>query len=341
MDYVEGRILTDHGFEKGYIGFSSDGIQEQGNGLAPKKPKARGIIIPSCINAHTHIGDSFIRFKNINLPKDIEKLVAPPHGLKHTLLSKASNTEIIAGMKHAINEMISMGTSSFCDFREQGIKGLKQLHSAVAHQNITGIIFSRPLQMNYDKNEIDMLLKHSDGIGLSSVSDWEFSEIKKIAAHTKRKKKKFVLHASEAFREDIDMILDLKPDFLIHMTQASLSDLCRVRDENISVVLCPRSNAFFHLNLDVERMKQSKVNLLLGTDNAMINSPNVLEEAQYLLKNSNVFSPQELLDMITYSPRKVLNLDDCIQGLNRSSTIVTVEEKSLRPLYIKISGGTE
>ncbi len=339
MKYVSGDILTQNGFQKGHIGFTQDGTIIQGKGSAPEKPIVKGIIIPTFINSHTHIGDSFIRAKQIKLPRNVEQLVAPPNGLKHTLLNKASEKEIITGMKQSIQDMIESGISSFCDFRENGITGVHQLKTALKDRKITSIILSRPLYMNYDKKEIDQLLENSDGIGLSSISDWEYSEIEKISKHTKQKKKKLVLHASEAIREDIETILDLKPDFLIHMVKATKSDLIKVKEENIPIVLCPRSNAFFHLKIDLKLLKKSGIDLMLGTDNAMINTPNVLEELHFLQKTSNVFSTQELLNMITYTPRKALNLDDGIHGLNCSSNIVVLDEDTLKTIYITKYGG--
>ena len=254
MKYVEGDILTQNDFQKGYVGITRDGTIEIGKGPPPKKPIAKGIIIPTFVNSHTHIGDSFVKTKKIKLPRNVEKLVGPPNGLKHTLLKTASEKEIITGMDHSIQDMIKTGVSSFCDFRENGISGINQLKTALKNKNINSIILSRPSCLNYDKEEIDLLLKNSAGIGLSSVSDWDFSEIEKIAKHTKTKEKIFALHASEIIREDIDFILDLKPDFLIHMIQVTESDLIRVKEEKIPVVICPRSNDFFNLKINFKLM---------------------------------------------------------------------------------------
>ena len=42
--------------------------------------------------------------------------------------------------------------------------------------------------------------------------------------------------------QDIEAVIDLKPDFLVHMCHASDSDLQKARDAGISIVVCPRSN---------------------------------------------------------------------------------------------------
>ena len=74
MDYVSGEILTDNQFKKGFIAFENGIIIETGEGIPPKKPICKGLIVPTFVNAHTHIGDSFIREKNLALPKNIENI---------------------------------------------------------------------------------------------------------------------------------------------------------------------------------------------------------------------------------------------------------------------------
>lgn len=334
MEYVSGEILTKNGFEKGFLGFEKDKIVESGNDHPPKKPVCKGLIVPSFVNAHTHIGDSFIREKNIKLPKDIEKLVAPPYGLKHKLLKEVSGEDVIKGMEESIDTMIKAGTKCFCDFRENGILGISQLKSALKLWNISPVILSRPDTLTYERDEVALLLKNSDGIGLSSISDWDYSEIKKIARHTKKENKIFAFHASERIREEIDLILDLKPDFLVHMVKAKESDLIRVKECDIPIVLCPRSNSFFGLKPDMDLLKKSGIELLLGTDNAMLSSLDILDELRYVKNMTSVFSVDELLNMITYTARKALNLSPSILGSSSPADFVVLDKKTLKTLYI-------
>ena len=334
MEYISGEILTVNGFERGYLGVENLKIMDRGKGNPPKKPIHKGLIVPTLVNAHTHIGDSFIRKRNLKLPRNVEDLVAPPDGLKHRLLKETSDQEIIGGMRKSIDEMTKTGISYFCDFRENGLQGINHLKKALEKTNISPVILSRPNQLTYNKDEIDLLLKNSQGIGLSSITDWEYSEIEKIAKHTKKRKKTFAIHTSERIREDIDLVLNLKPDFLIHMVKATESDLIRAKDADIPIAVCPRSNAFFGLEPNIKMMKKIGIDIMIGTDNAMLNAPSVLDEIGYIQSLSTEFTKWELLQMITYIPRKALNLDADIHDLDSPAEFVVLDKKYLKTLYI-------
>ena len=336
MEYVSGEIFTVNGFQRGYLGFENHKIMDRGKGNPPKKPIRKGLIVPTLVNAHTHIGDSFIREKDIKLSKNIKELVAPPNGLKYKLLNQASEDEIIDGMKKSIGEMKRTGISHFCDFRENGTAGISQLKKALENENVSSLILSRPKELRYDHCEIEQLLKNSDGIGVSSIVDWNYKELEKVAKHAKRKGKIFAIHASEGIRENIELILDLKPDFLVHMVKATESDLIRAKDANIPVAVCPRSNAFFGLKPNMKLMKKIGIDIMIGTDNAMLNTPNVLDEIEYIRSRSTEFTKWDLLQMITYIPRKALNLDVDILDLNSPAEFVVLDKKYLKTLYISV-----
>jgi cytosine/adenosine deaminase-related metal-dependent hydrolase len=335
MEYIYGDILTKNGFKKGYIGYEDSEIIEFGEKKPIKKPKAMGFIVPTLINSHTHIGDYFIKKIKIKIPRNIEKLVAPPNGLKHRLLNETPESKIINGMKESINIMSKNGISKFIDFRENDVKGIKQLKKAIKNNvNISPVILSRPEKHIYNKDEIKNLLNNSQGIGLSSISDWEYSEIQKIAKHTRIKNKIFAIHASERIREDIDKIIELNPNFLIHMNLATELDLIKVKENNIPIVICPRSNKFFNLKTNYNIIEKLGIIMLLGTDNAMINSPNIITELNYYKKISKIESYEKLLNMITYNPRKVLNLDYNILDLKLINDFIILDYKTLKPLKI-------
>ena len=332
MHYAKGDILTPTQLTPGYIAYNKNGIQDIQLNATPPTTDITGIIVPTFINSHTHLGDAFINQQKHPIPHTILEAVAPPNGLKHRLLKTTPKKTIQHGIEWALNHMVQNHTSGFLDFREGGLPGIQLLKQPLNTYHLTGIILGRPTTLTYDNNEIETLLKNADGIGISSISDWDYTLLKKIAKKTHTAKKIFALHASEAHRENINQILDLKPHLLIHMTQATESDLILIAEENIPLVICPQSNHYFNLTPPYQLIKKTKIPLLLGTDNAMLTSPNILNELRFLKQQTKIFSPKELLNMITYTPRKALNLDDHIPGLNLPSSFVVLHHQSLEPL---------
>ncbi|MFQ6060096.1 MAG: amidohydrolase family protein [Thermoplasmata archaeon] len=282
MPWVNGQILTGEGFQQGSIEFDEEGIKDISKQKS-KHPIAEGLVLPLFVNPHTHIGDSFIKEE---VRGTMEEIVAPPEGLKHRLLEKASDKEIVNGMREAIAQMRDSGISHFVDFREGGVKGVSLLYQAALGFALTPVVYGRPLGMEYDRNEMEPLLRVVDGVGISSCLDWDPSVLEKIRADVKRLGKGFALHASERVREDIDTLLDLEPDFFVHMLEATDSDLERCADAGIPVVVCPRSSAFFGKIPDIERMLDKGVTVALGTDNVMFSSPSIFEEMRFIYRMS-------------------------------------------------------
>lgn len=258
---------------------------------------ATGLVLPAFSNAHTHAGDAVVRE---DLKGTLEEIVAPPHGLKHRILAKAEDDDVIAATRAYLEDMVQTGTTSFWDFRELGLRGLRQLYMAVLGLPLRPFAFGRPIGLSYDAEEARAILRSADGIGISSLLDWPADEAAKLARDSHAAGKAFAAHASERLRESIDDVLDLKPDLLVHLTEATDADLTRVRGEDVPVAVCPRSNAFFGKVVDLPKLVRSGVHLLLGTDNAMINSPSMLRELDFAWKVSRLrggVEPRPLLDM--------------------------------------------
>jgi len=277
MDRVTGWFYDGHRFRDGTIGWEDGVIVEARSGRA-RNAIAEGLIIPGLWNAHTHLGDAVVTRE---LRGTIEDLVAPPHGLKHRILAKAKDDAVVAAMRRAMATMVRTGTTGCTDFREGSVKGLRLFYSALAALPLQGIALGRPEGLEYDAREVAAVLRSSDGIAVSSHEDWPPDAIAKLAHHVQREKKLFAVHCSERIREDIDRVLGLRPTFLVHMVQATDADLARCSDADVPVVVCPRSNAFFGMTPDIPRMLRAKVELHLGTDNAMINVPSMLREMEF------------------------------------------------------------
>ena len=90
MQYVTGKLLTENGFVPGHLGFEDGVISEVGKGQR-RDALAKGLIIPSMFDAHTHLGDSFLgpKLRRFKGDRSVPALFAPPHGFKHRELAKA------------------------------------------------------------------------------------------------------------------------------------------------------------------------------------------------------------------------------------------------------------
>ena len=109
--------------------------------------------------------------------------------------------------------------------------------------------------------------------------------------------------------------LSLKPHFLVHMTYASKSDLHVAAKKIRGIVVCPRANSSLAEGIpDITLMQKAGCTLGLGTDNVMINSPDMFREMDYLWKvtmglHKKRINPKEILKMATVNGGKILKKD--------------------------------
>lgn len=270
----------------------------------PPSDAAPGIVCPPLVNAHTHLGDAALA--PLELSGTIEEVFAPPDGLKHRHLRELSRTDAIDGMASAIGTMARTGTRRFLDFREGGMDGVALLEEAVARARTRGAdgvdaagpdarggatarppveacILGRPADLAHDPDEVDALLDRCPGLGLSALRDFPDGVAEAIADHVHARGGRLALHASEAVREPIGPVLDLGPDLLVHLCQATPDDLAAVADAGVPVAVCPRSNARFGLEAPLPGLLEAGASVHLGTDNAMFQPPDLLAEAAFSL----------------------------------------------------------
>ncbi len=269
---VSGPIIYGDDFEikDGYVVIDGSKVKEVG--FERCDPDFEGLICPAFINAHTHVGDSLIRDPPY-MP--LEKLVAPPDGLKHRALAAASPEEVSRGMRSALEEIWRTGTCHFIDFRENGAAGARLLrHLAGNKATVLGRLTP--------EDTIEEVLEAGDGVGISSARDVPADVLQAIVENAKKSRKIVGIHAGELNRKDIKKAIEIMPDFLVHMTHAVGPDIERAAGEGIPVVVCPRSNAMTGVGLPpVKRMREAGVALALGTDNVMLNSPDMLREMEW------------------------------------------------------------
>ncbi len=329
MEYVSGKVLTAEGFQDGHVGFEDGMVVEVGKGHA-KENVAEGIILPTFVNAHTHIADYVVP---VDLSLTLAEIVAPPNGLKYRVLSATPEDRQRAAIAEMSETMLRRGTSAFSDFREGGVKGAQLMSSA---QGARPYVLGKPRAPRFDREEITELLKLTEGIGPSAISDWDYEELREMAKFVRSRGKTIALHCSERVREDLDQVLDLKPSYLVHMTQATDADLERCAQLDVPVVVCARSNMFFGMVPPLARMVQHHVVVALGTDNAMISMPDMFVEAEFvgrLLRQQGISRLDCVLSMVASNGRKIINQSPLMEIVpDRPMDLMVVRSKNGDPL---------
>ena len=279
------------------------------------------IVCPSFINAHVHIGDSIIKDEGYGLT--LAEMVKPPNGVKHVALSNAEDDELVDAMSQSMWDMVRSGTTHFIDYREGGIKGVKLLRKASEDIPIKPIILGRDDSFYGDdpdlgkvKKAIRKLLKVADGIAPSGFGEITSEVAQIITGECAKQGKISSIHVAESESNQIESLNNenitevakgVKYNFaqLVHLTNPKANDLKLVADSNQNVVVCPRANATLNVGVaPLSKMFDLDYMPLLGTDNVMLNSPNMFREMEFTLKLMSVYykryiNPKELVKMAT------------------------------------------
>jgi len=316
------------------------------------------LLIPGLINSHTHIGDSIA--KDIALDRDPDSKINPVSGIKQKILRETEPKKLIHFMRKTVKSMLKKGTTTFVDFREGGLDGVLLMQKVLSNTPIRSIILGRieyyqskdqikrntPIPQSY-QNQIDQLLKNCDGIGISGSNEnsdsslKEFSKIKKIRAiHCAETKQSYLKSKQITRKTEPKRSMLLKPNFLVHMTYASKSDLNIVSKKTRGIVVCPRANASLAEGIpNVNQMMKMNCNVAIGTDNLMINSPDLFREMDFLWKvtmgiHKKRVEPKKILKMVTVNAGKLLDKKiGCIkEGYLADAVFIKKNSLDLDPL---------
>jgi cytosine/adenosine deaminase-related metal-dependent hydrolase len=280
---VTGAVLDVDGARPAYVRFRGGRVAEVGqlgtDSTRGRLRRIRGIVVPSPVNAHTHLGDSVSVREPPSGP--VARLVQSPGSYKFRLLAESSRNEKIDAIRASLRRMEREGIAAVVDFREEGLVGVEIFRAAARGTSIRATVLGRPVARPVDRDELRSLLSVADGVGLSSARD-ESDETRRLVARACRAAgKRFALHASEAVREPPEQFLDPRPDLLVHLARATSDDLRAVRDARVAVAVCPRSNALFGRQPPLRAMERLGLNVLLGTDNAMFHPPSIWRELAF------------------------------------------------------------
>jgi len=275
------RYQHGEGFVEGWLEHDGARVVRQGEGDPPGTAEARGLLVPAPVNGHTHVGDRVARGQvPAGLP--LADVVAPPDGFKHRVLRDTPRARLVTGMQRALDEMVAAGSRTCFDFREQGPDGVRMLREATRDTRAHTIALGRP--SSDDDEGLRRVLEVADGLGISGLGDSSGDTPERAAQAAHWANKCLAIHFSEARREDVGRVLSLKPDFLVHVTQADKDDLTAIAAAGTPIVLCPRSNARFGTAPDLPSMHALDIPLALGSDNAMFHDLGVWAEAALLAR---------------------------------------------------------
>ena len=316
------------------------------------------LLIPGLINSHTHIGDSIA--KDIALNKDPDSKINPIFGIKQKILRETEPKKLTYFMRKTVKSMLKKGITTFVDFREGGSEGVLLIQKALSNIPIRAIILGRielyqskdqikkniPISQSY-QNKIESLLTNCDGIGISGSNENSDSALKQLsktkktrAIHCAETEQSYLKSKQTTKKTEPERCMLLKPDFLVHMTYASKSDLKLVSKKIRGIVVCPRANASLAEGIpNVEQMMKMNCNVAIGTDNLMINSPDLFREMDFLWKvTMGIYKkrvePKKILKMATVNAGKLLNKKiGCIkEGYMADAVFIKKKDLDLDPL---------
>lgn len=327
MIFKNATLLCGEDFEvvRGYLIIEEGKINEISEGRCPYKRAVdlkRGIVFPAFTNTHVHLGDAVAQ--DIGAYESLERRVGPG-GIKFSVL-REKEKELPQGIRTALKDMLSSGTTAFCDFREGGVEGVKLLRSSL-NKTLDAVILGRP-----NGDDIAQLLEVCEGIGISGTADYPEKELKDIARAVKRKNKLLGIHVAEV-ENDVEKALKLEPSFMVHLTSASEGSLELLRESKVPVVLCPRANAM--LGAGIPRIKELMMENLaaLGTDNIMVNSLSMLREMEFAFKaargisRDHSFDAARVLRAATINGRKILGLNSNAIEEGKEANIIILDRR--------------
>lgn len=319
IEIVDG-VITHIG--KGYLGNAID--------------YRNSIAIPAPVNAHLHILDyAFLDYETGTL--NLRDLVAEPNGLKHRLLNAMSEKNVVHACRSVFKKLRKSGVTAAIAFIELPWTATIVRRIAKDH-GINAIILGRP-RANVT---VEKVLELFDGLGLDSPLRYSEEELTKMKSLCKLSGKVLSTHIAETAnaraKGDFEIAARyLDPDLWVHCTHLSEEDIAELAEKQKTIVACPRSNML--LGVGIPRLKsfiESKLNVLLGTDNAGFVEPDIwreLEIAYDILRLSGLaVDPREVLKMATVNVEKIpgLGIENAIaEGRKANLVLLDATEISL------------
>ena len=328
--------------------------------------KGTQVIIPGLYNSHTHMGDSVLPDGATGLT--LEQGFFRPHGYKYRELAKLTEETHLPHVTAHLRYMARTGTVCHLDFREQGAPGARLLRRASEQSGVQSVILGQfnsvpfspdQLQANEApfseeaRAELSALLDAADGFSESTMNDLTDAAWRELRELTLARGKLRAIHCLEnAGYRDVslqitgrgDLIRAIEgydPHIIVHLTVANAEEIALLVRAGKTGVLNPRANANLGLPLPpVAALLSAGANLLLGTDNGLLNSPSMLAELDFTYKLAKSQfgdalrpEPSAILKMATSNIRAVLGGDHygyLDVGLPASFAVLDFHQSHLR-----------
>ncbi|NJN87281.1 MAG: amidohydrolase family protein [Leptolyngbyaceae cyanobacterium SL_7_1] len=324
------------------------------------------VIMPGLYNCHTHVGDSCLPDGATGM--SLEAGFFRPDGYKYRELAKRSEAELLFHIVNHLGYMTRTGTIGHIDFREQGLYGSQLLRKAADQVGIDSIILGQfnclpftPQELHQNQAELspqallelESILSIADGFSESTMNDLTDRAWLQIREIVQRHNKFSAIHCLEnqGYREtsvaitgrgDLERAIDLyRPNLVIHATVANEMEIALLSTHRMNLALNPRANANLGLPLPpIAKLMESDANLLLGTDNGLLNSPNLFAELDFTYKVAKSQfgdavrpDPRMILQMVTSNVRSLLHNDTygyLEQGLPADFIVLDFTQPHLR-----------
>lgn len=312
------------------------------------------LMLPGFVNCHTHLGDSVA--KDVALGTGVEGRVHPVYGVKSRVLARTGPDHLSGMMRASCLAMLSGGITTFVDFREGGPAGAGLLRKACSGIPIRTVILGRPDRYQNDdqvasdgppppEEDVKELLTCCDGLGISGANENSDSTLARYAETAKIR----AIHAAESAesvaksvsltgRGEVGRALQMRPHFLVHMTRATPDELRAVAPKT-GIVACPRANAALSGTIpDIPLMLRCGCTVALGTDNVMVNPPDMFREMDFAWKaagGGGRLDPVDVLRMATVNGGSVLGADTGVIRERAAADYILIDEHhiDLEPMH--------
>ena len=268
------------------------------------------VVIPGLYNGHTHMGDSALPDGATGLT--LEQGFFRPDGFKYRELAKLSRADHLRHVSNHLRYMARTGTVCHLDFREQGVAGTELLRAASRETGVESVILGQFAGAPFDaaalaanrsglpeaaREELRAVLDAADGFSESTMNDLTDAAWREICDLTRQRGKLRAIHCLEnaGYREtslqrtgsgDLAQALaHYDPHLVVHLTAANSEEIRLMRQSGKTGVLNPRANLNLGLSAPpIRDLLEAGINLLIGTDNGMLNSPNLFAELDFTYK---------------------------------------------------------